>query len=74
MPEEITDQHLGLARVIAFEYANIPGASLDEIIAEAEEALAAAARAFDPAKGQFVPYASRAIRNALNSLFTRQLR
>jgi RNA polymerase sigma factor (sigma-70 family) len=74
MPAEVTDQHLGLARVIAFEYANIPGASLDEIIAEAEEALAAAARAFDPAKGQFVPYASRAIRNALNSLFTRQLR
>ena len=74
MPAEITDQHFGLARVIAFEYANIPGASLDEIIAEAESALAAAARAFDPAKGQFVSYASRTIRNALNSLFTRQLR
>ena len=60
--------------MIAYEYANIPGAGMDEIIAEAEGALAAAGRAFDPEKGQFTAYAGRAIRNALNSLFTRQLR
>ena len=74
MPDDLVEQHLGLARMIAYEYANIPGAGMDEIIAEAEGALAAAGRAFDPEKGQFTAYAGRAIRNALNSLFTRQLR
>lgn len=74
MPDDLVEQHLGLARMIAYEYANIPGASIDEIISEAENALAAAGRAFDPEKGQFAAYAGRAIRNALNSLFTRQLR
>lgn len=47
---------------------------MDEIIAEAEAALAAAGRTFDPGKGNFTAYAGRAIRNALNSFFTRQLR
>ena len=74
MPDDLVEQHLGLARMIAYEYANIPGASIDEIIAEAESALAAAGRAFDPEKGQFTAYAGRAVRNALNSLFTRQVR
>ena len=74
MPDDLVEQHLGLARMIAYEYANIPGASIDEVVAGAETALAAAGRAFDPEKGQFAAYAGRAIRNALNSLFTRQLR
>ena len=74
MPADLVEQHLGLARMIAYEYANIPCASIDEVIAEAETALAAAGRAFDPEKGQFTAYAGRAIRNALNSFFTRQLR
>jgi RNA polymerase sigma factor (sigma-70 family) len=74
MPDDLVERHLGLARMIAYEYANIPGASMDEVIAEAESALAAAGRAFDPKKGEFTAYAGRAIRNALNSLFTRQLR
>ncbi len=74
MPDDLVEQHLGLARMIAYEYANIPGASMDEIMAEADTALAAAARAFDPQKGHFTAYAGRAIRNALNSFFTRQLR
>ncbi len=74
MSDDLIEQHLGLARMIAYEYANIPCASMDEVIAEAETALAAAGRAFDPAKGQFTAYAGRAIRNALNSFFTRQLR
>jgi RNA polymerase sigma factor (sigma-70 family) len=74
MSDDLVEQNLGLARMIAYEYANIPGASMDEIVSEAENALAAAGRAFDPEKGQFTAYAGRAIRNALNSFFTRQLR
>ncbi len=74
MQDNLIEQHLGLARVIAYEYANIPGASVDEVIAEAESALACAGRAFDPEKGPFAAYAGRAIRNALNSFFTRQVR
>ena len=74
MCDDLVEQNLGLARMIAYEYANIPGASMDEVVAEAGAALAAAARAFDPDKGQFTAYAGRAIRNALNSFFTRQLR
>ena len=74
MPDDLVEQHLGLARMIAYEYANIPGASMDEIVSEAENALAAAGRNFDPEKGQFTAYAGRAMRNALNSFFTRQLR
>ena len=74
MPDDLVEQHLGLARMLAYEYANIPGATMDEVVAEADAALAAAARAFDPQKGQFTAYAGRAIRNALNSFFTRQLR
>jgi len=74
MSDDLVEQNLGLARMIAYEYANIPGASMDEVVAEAGTALAAAARAFDPDKGQFTAYAGRAIRNALNSFFTRQLR
>jgi RNA polymerase sigma factor (sigma-70 family) len=74
MSHALVEQSLGLARMIAYEYANIPSASMDEVIAEAEAALAAAGRAFNPEKGQFTAYAGRTIRNALNSLFTRQLR
>ena len=74
MSNDLVEQHLGLARMIAYEYANIPGASMDEVISEADNALAAAGRSFDPAKGQFTAYAGRAIRNALNSLFARQVR
>lgn len=74
MSGDIVEQHIGLARMIAYEYANIPGANIDEVIAEAQSALAAAGRAYDPEKGQFSAYAGRAIRNALNSFFNRQLR
>jgi RNA polymerase sigma factor (sigma-70 family) len=71
---ELVENHLGLAQVITCEYSNIPAATLDEIRAEAQKALAAAARHFEPGKGQFAPYAARAIRNALNSLYEKQLR
>ena len=71
---ELVENHLGLAQVIACEYANIPFATLDEIVAEAQKALAAAARNFNAERGQFTPYAARSIRNALNSLYEKQLR
>lgn len=71
---ELVENHLGLAQVIACEYSNIPFATLDEIVAEAQKALASAARHFDAEKGQFTAYAARAIRNALNSLYEKQLR
>ena len=71
---ELVENHLGLAQVIACEYANIPASTLDEVVAEAQKALAAAARRFDPVKGEFTAYAARAIRNALNSLYEKQLR
>jgi RNA polymerase sigma factor (sigma-70 family) len=74
MSEEIVEQHLALARVIAYEYANIPGVSLNEVVAEAESALASAGRGFDPVKGEFTAYAARAIRNTLNTFFAKQLR
>jgi len=71
---ELVENHLALAQIIACEYANIPQSSLDEVTAEANKALADAARHFDPAKGEFKAYAGRAIRNALNSLYEKQLR
>src|SRR5271166_2164517 len=74
MPDDIVEQNLALARMIAYEYANIPGASLNEVVAEAESALASAGRGFDPAKGEFTAYAARAIRNTLNTFFAKQLR
>lgn len=72
--EQLVESHLVRARVIASEYANIPGATWKEILAEAEMALAAAARKFDETKGRFEPYAGTAIRNALNSFFDKQVR
>jgi len=65
---------LPLARRIARDYANIPGLALPEIEIQAQEALAAAGRQFDPAKGNFTAYASQAVRNALRSLYERQVR
>lgn len=65
---------LPLARHIARDFTNIPGLSLAEIEIQAQEALAAAARQFDPAKGNFTAYASQAVRNALRSLYQRQVR
>jgi RNA polymerase sigma factor (sigma-70 family) len=63
-----------LAELIALDYANIPGCQLDEAKSEAKMGLVRAADAFDPNKGEFTPFASRVIRNALNSLYAKQLR
>ena len=65
---------LPLADKIAQEFDNIPGMPHAEIALAAQEALAHAARLYDPAKGDFTAYASRAMRNALRDLYERQVR
>jgi len=74
MTESLFENHLSLAQVIALEYLNIPRVSSDESLSEAQQALWRAASAFDPSRGEFAPYAARAIRNALNTLYAKQLR
>jgi RNA polymerase sigma factor (sigma-70 family) len=74
MTEYLFENHLSLAQVIALEYLNIPRVSSDESLSEAQQALWRAASAFDPSRGEFTPYAARAIRNALNTLYAKQLR
>ena len=64
---------LPLARHIARDFSNIPGLDLPEIEIQAQEALAAAGRLFDPSKGDFTAYASQAVRNALRSLYEKQV-
>lgn len=68
------EEHLPLANRIAREFANIPGVGAAEIEMRAQEALAAAARGFDPARGEFAPYAATAVRNVLRSLYDAQVR
>jgi RNA polymerase sigma factor (sigma-70 family) len=70
----LIEEHLFLAELIAFDYANLPGCHWDEARSEASLALMRAADAFDPDKGEFVSFSSRVIRNALNSLYAKQLR
>ena len=72
--QERVKQLLHLATKIAREFDNIPGLPHAEIELTAQEALAHAARLFDPAKGDFAAYAARAMRNALCDLYDRQMR
>ncbi len=72
MEKQVADL-LPLAAKIAREFSNIPGLPHAEIDLAAQEALANAARLFDPAKGGFPAYAARAMRNALRDLYDRQL-
>lgn len=72
--EERLNNLLPLAARIAREFSNIPGLPHAEIDLAAQEALASAARHFDPAKGDFTAYAARAIRNTLCDLYERQVR
>jgi RNA polymerase sigma factor (sigma-70 family) len=65
---------LPLADKIAGGYANIPGMTAEDVRSVAHAALYRAALAFDPARGEFGPYAARAIRNALNSLHQKEVR
>jgi RNA polymerase sigma factor (sigma-70 family) len=71
---DLVEQHLGLAQVIAMDYSNIVGISLDEAVSEANMAMLRASEGFEPEKGEFTPYAARSIRNALNSLYAKQLK
>ena len=54
------NEFLPLAARIAREFNDIPGLPLAEIELTAQEALANAARLFDPAKGDFAAYAATA--------------
>ena len=72
--EECVREHLPLATRVAREFDNIPGLPHAEIELAAQEALAHAARLFDPTKGDFAAYAARAMRNALRDLYDRQMR
>ena len=71
---ELLKEHLSLAEVIALEYFNIPMADFKEATSEAYLALNRAVESFDPSKGEFIPYAARSIRNALNTLYAKHLR
>ncbi len=72
--KSLIEDHLFLSEIIAIDYANIPGCQLDEARSEGNLALVRAAQAYDPSRGEFIPFASRVIRNALNSLYAKQLR
>lgn len=74
MIEARVNELLPLAAKIAREFSNIPGLPHAEIELAAQEALAHAARLFDPAKGDFTAYAARAMRNTLRDLYKRQMR
>lgn len=65
---------LPMARQLARDFSNIPGLGYAEIEMQAQEALAAAGRQFDPNKGDFSAYARQAVRNALRSLYEKQVR
>ena len=71
---KLIEDHVFLADVIALDYSNIPGCQLEEARSEAQVALIRAAEAYNPQKGEFIPFSSRVIRNALNSLYAKQLR
>ena len=72
--DSLFHEALPLADKIASGYANSPGMTADDVRAVAHAALHRAALAFDPARGEFGPYAARAIRNALNSLHQKEVR
>ncbi len=73
MTEQIS-KLLPIAEKIAHEFGNIPGLPHAEIVIVAQEALAHAARLYDPTKGDFTAYASHAMRNSLRDLYDRQVR
>lgn len=72
--EERVNELLPLAAKVAREFSNIPGLPHAEINLAAQEALANAARHFNPARGNFTAYAAHAMRNALRDLYERQVR
>jgi RNA polymerase sigma factor (sigma-70 family) len=71
---KLIEDHIFFAELIALDYANIPGCQWDEAKSEAYMGLIRASEAYDPQKGEFTAFASKVIRNALNSLYAKQLR
>jgi RNA polymerase sigma factor (sigma-70 family) len=67
-------KNLKLAQILAAKYFNIPGATPEEVLSEAHTALVKASMAYQEDKGPFAPFAGTVIRNALNSLYKKQLR
>jgi len=65
---------LPVAAKIARDFDNIPGLPHAEIEMVDQEALARAARLFDPTKGDFPAYAARAMRNSLRDPYEKQVR
>jgi len=72
--EQLLEDHLGLAEVIALEYSKIPSSDVNEAISEAYQAIHRAVNAYDPNRGDFTRFAAKVIRNALNTLYAKQLR
>jgi RNA polymerase sigma factor (sigma-70 family) len=72
--EEPIENYFPLAKKIAGEFDNIPGLPMEEIEMSAQEALLKAAQHFKPETGDFIPFASVVIRNALRDLYERQVR
>ncbi|SRR6266536_1578994 len=70
----LAQAYLPLVETIALEYHNTPNASHDELVSEGRIALLKAARSFDPPRGNFISYASTAIRNRLNDFYEAQVR
>jgi RNA polymerase sigma factor (sigma-70 family) len=72
-PKELFESHLNLASKIgrSFSMANISSA---ESVQEALIALWSAAQSFDPAKGEFEPFASTVIRNHLRNAYNKAKR
>jgi RNA polymerase sigma factor (sigma-70 family) len=71
---ELFESHIALSKAIALEYLNIPMVDASECISIAQQALWRAANGFVKERGTFTSYASKSIRNALNSLYAKQLK
>jgi RNA polymerase sigma factor (sigma-70 family) len=72
--DDLFESHNTLAKAIALEYLNIPSVDVSECISIAQQALWRAANSFNSDKGRFSSFASKSIRNALNSLYAKQLK
>jgi len=72
-PESLFESHLELAAKIGSNFP-MANASIDECVQEARIALWTAAQAFDPSKGDFVPFASTVIRNHLRNAYNKAKR
>lgn len=72
--QKLVNDNQNLAYSIANQYRNIPKEDYADLKHEAVLALSAAAKNYNPAKGQFGQIASTYINNKLKSLYTKQAR